>query len=136
MGKTDNIFILLILIIFIIIFYFSLNSYNKPIKSILESFSDVNIGFESGQSSGAIIGTIKFNKPFKDIPQVFTQISGDASIKNNSYSIQIYNISTSGFDYSINMVTNEVIPNSSAKVATLQPAKSSEIFNWIALSSN
>ena len=88
MGKTDNIFILLILIILIIIFYFSLNSYNKPIKSILESFSDGNIGFESGKSSGAQIGTIKFNNPFNIIPQVFTQISGDQSIKNNSYSIK------------------------------------------------
>jgi hypothetical protein len=77
MAKTDNIFILLILIIFCSIFYFSFYSYNKPIKSFLESFSNMNIDFQNGISPINTTGSITFEKEFKSVPQIFTQIFGD-----------------------------------------------------------
>ena len=135
MGKTDNIFILLILLVFVAIFYFSFNSYNKPIKSILESFSNMNIDFQNGISSITPTGSIKFEKPFGSIPQIFTQIFGDSSISGNAYSVQVFNITTTGFDYSKKKIMNQPIPGGSGSVVRFDDA-TTESFNWIALTLN
>ncbi len=52
-------------------------------------------------------GTVKFTTQFKEIPVVFTQIIGNNNSQTNGYSIQVMNISTTGFDYSKDKIMDE-----------------------------
>ena len=127
MGKTDQIFIILIIIALFTIFYLSFNS----MKSVKESFIGFDINFQSGISPITPTGTIKFEKPFIQTPSIFTQIIGDSSISEIAYSIQIFNITNTSFDYSKKKIYNEKKDNFEA---VRFENSILEKFNWIAIS--
>jgi hypothetical protein len=74
-------------------------------------------------------GTINFKKQFTVPPFVFTQIIGSNQTVNNAYSVQVYNITNTGFDYSKNTLENK--PAGDFVALTLSPS-TSETFSWIA----
>lgn len=76
-------------------------------------------------------GSIVFPSPYKKSPMVFTQIIGGGESIDNMYSIQVYNVSLTGFDYKKNMVSNLKI--GSMKSLQLGDAVT-EQFYWMAVS--
>ena len=90
--------------------YFSSESDNNDLfpiyikKDSLKMSNENSLNLQKGQGKLEAIGTINFPKSFTSIPQVFTQIIGTDSTKNNIYSIQIQNITTTGFSYSKNKI--------------------------------
>ena len=92
------IYTLSIILIIIILTILLLKKKNKNI----ESFTLNN--YQSGISNNNISGTIKFTTPFNNIPIIFTQIIGKSNTLNNVYSVQIYNIATTSFDYIVNKI--------------------------------
>jgi len=122
----SNTFLIVILVIIAILLFINIFLYVK--KNIYESFtnseseendyinnlsnniSNINLGinFQSGISSINSTGTINFQKPFSKTPVVFTQIIGSASTISNVYSIQIFDVTTTGFNYSKNKAYNNI----------------------------
>jgi regulatory protein YycI of two-component signal transduction system YycFG len=141
--NTMCIIIIILFIINIFLFYV----YTKKTLSISENFSDntineetidVGMQFQTGIGSTNSSGTITFNKPFTKNPIVLTQIIGSSSTLNNVYSIQIFNITNTSFNYSKNKVFNNVTTNQSSSssnsafiVPTINPSDT-ENFVWFA----
>jgi hypothetical protein len=74
-------------------------------------------------------GKITFPKPFISIPTVFTQIIGTKQTTDKAYSIQVFNITTSGFEYSKNELENK--PAGDFLALALGPSNT-ESFTWLA----
>jgi predicted permease len=95
--KKDNKYIIIgiIIIIFIILFWLYFRIREE------EHFSNNSIGFifETGVSNISSTGSVKFNTPFKNIPMVFTQINGTSGTSTYLFSINVFDITTSGFNY-------------------------------------
>lgn len=146
--KTIFLIFVITTIIFIIFFY-SKKDYNEhfdseeiPISgkiSFQEIPSSINQNitkttYQTGVSDKSSSGTILFTKPFSSIPFVFTQINGNQSNDEIAYSISIYNITNSSFDYYKNKVINLTINDENITdnvVVNLEKSKE-ETFNWIA----
>jgi uncharacterized Zn-finger protein len=123
-----NTFLIIILVVIAILLFINILLYIK--NNVYESFSNlgseseesnnvktstnninnINLGlsFQSGISGINPTGTITFQKPFLEAPVVITQIIGSISTSQNVYSIQIFNVTNTGFNYSKNMVYNNV----------------------------
>jgi hypothetical protein len=136
MNKNNTYSIINILIIFIIIiFIFYYISYLSKLK-YKESFdNNLSFSYQSGKSGISQTGSIKFDKPFSNIPNVFTQIiGGQGDMSNNSYSVQVFNITPTGFDYSKNKVYDTPVQSENLKnmvVIKLQP-DTTQSFMWTA----
>ena len=150
----SNRFLIVILVIIAILLFINILLYLK--KNMYESFtnseseehdstnnlsyniSNINLGlnFQSGISGINPTGTINFQKPFLKTPVVFTQIIGSSSTISNAYSIQIFGVTTSGFNYSKNKVYNNIEKKpESADVAYVVPKiepSTTESFIWLA----
>ena len=68
----------------------------------LNVMNNINLGIniQSGTSTINPTGTIIFSKPYSKPPLVFAQIIGNTSSTNNIYSIQIFDITNTSFNYS------------------------------------
>jgi hypothetical protein len=77
-------------------------------------------------------GSIVFPRPYKKIPMIFTQIIGGGASTDNLYSIQVYNVSLTGFDYKKNMIGNIQI---GSMVSPKLGDAVTEQFYWMAISS-
>jgi hypothetical protein len=136
MNKNNTYSIINILIIFIIIiliFYYI--SYLSKLR-YKESFdNNLSFSYQSGKSGISQTGTIKFDKPFSNIPNVFTQvIGGQGDMSNNSYSVQVFNVTTNGFDYSKNKVYDMPVESENLKnmVAIKLKPDTTQSFMWTA----
>lgn len=108
-----------------------INKYLTSFSKNIESFSNINVGinFQTGTSGISATGTITFTTPFVNSPSIFTQIIGSTTSASNVYSVQILNVTNTGFDYVKNMVYNDTSTNYNiTKVAN----STLESFNWIA----
>jgi len=130
--KIDNKYIIIgiIIIIFIILFWL----YFKIREE--EHFNNNSIGFtfETGISDISETGTVKFNTPFKNTPMVFTQINGTSETSTYLFSINVFNITTSGFNYAKNKGYNQngVEEEFSFSIPKISPSNV-ETFNWMAV---
>ena len=84
---------------------------------------------QNGLGPNTQTGKITFPKPFTSIPSVFTQIIGTNQTVSKAYSIQVFNITTTGFEYSKNELENK--PAGDFFALTLGPS-STESFTWLA----
>lgn len=113
-------------------------SENEILNNSTSKINNINLGinFESGISNINSTGTINFKKPFLEPPIVFTQIIGSTSTILNVYSIQIFDVTTTGFNYSKNKAYNNIQtkPYSSDLVYITPKIEPSitEPFIWIA----
>lgn len=129
MNKNNTYILILFVIILLIIIIFLLLNKNK------ETFANSNIpnitlNIQNGLSPITPTGTIVFNIPFQTPPVIFTQIIGGTNSASNGYSVQVFNVSTTGFDYSKNKIINAQNGNYSItklEQSTLEP------FYWIAI---
>jgi len=147
----SNKFLIVILIIIAILLFINILLYIK--KNIYESFTDseseenddinnlsnnINLGinFQSGISGINSTGTINFQKPFLKTPVIFTQIIGSSSTTLNVYSVQIFGVTTTGFNYSKNKAYNNIQQKSEdsevAYVVTKIEPSTTEPFIWFA----
>jgi hypothetical protein len=139
--------VLTILLIILIIFHFNnrknMESYEQFYKgppaepkyqlqvgvTELSSIADTknNVTVQGTPAKGSIV----FPSPYTKIPMVFTQIIGGGASVDDSYSIQVYNVSLTGFDYKKNMITN-------LKIGSMTSPKLgdavTEQFYWMAIS--
>jgi len=130
--KKDNKYIIIgiIIIIFIILFWLYFRIREE------EHFSNNSIGFifETGVSDINTTGSVKFNTPFKNIPMVFTQINGTSGTSTYLFSINVFDITTSGFNYAKNKGFNQtgVEEEFSFSIPKISPS-TVETFNWMAV---
>lgn len=137
--KNNNTYILLfiIIILFLVIIYFLTK---KKYKEYFDgSSSGMSLNFQVGKSGITPTGTINFQTPFSKPPLIFTQIVSSSADSANSYSIQVFNITNNGFDYSKNKIYNSqtTTQTSSGKNATysvtLMVESTTESFIWLAM---
>jgi hypothetical protein len=120
------IIIIILLIILTIIIIIKI-TYKKNIERFIGHSNDYQFGIGPKENSGFV----KYNKPFQSPPIIFTQAIGDGKI-DNSYSIQIFNVSEVGFQYIKNVFVNE----KADKFTILKMSPSNDNgFNWIAYES-
>jgi hypothetical protein len=143
----NNRFLIIILIIIAILLFMNIflyvrkrfyesfvNSENEP----LNVMNNINLGIniQSGTSTINPTGTIIFSKPYSTPPLVFAQIIGNTSSTNNIYSIQIFDITNTSFNYSKNKAYISVQSSeNSSSTAYLIPKidqSNTEQFVWIA----
>ena len=128
MKRSSNIVIILIviiLIIIIILFFYRQTTYESFINSE-ESSKKVQTGLGPTDSTGSIT----FSKPFNTPPMVFTQIIGNSKNTSNVYSIQVFNVTTTGFNYLKNQVLSKPAANVSISVIDVS---NKEPFYWMAI---
>lgn len=130
-SNISSIFIIIVLIIFLVFFPIILSNTIK----FTEKFDNppINNGFnlQYGKSGIEPTGTITFKNSFQNTPKVFTQIIGNDSSTNNVYSVQVFNITNTGFNYSKNMMANSTSDGGKFTMAKLAPS-TIEPFDWIA----
>jgi hypothetical protein len=130
-SNISSIFIIIVLIIFLVFFPIILTN----TVQISEKFDNppINNGFnlQYGKSGIEPTGTITFKNSFQNTPKVFTQIIGNDSSTNNVYSVQVFNITNTGFNYSKNMMANSTSDGGKFTMAKLAPS-TIEPFDWIA----
>jgi len=122
--------ITLIIIVIIIISFIYIKS-NK-----IENFSNSPFGitFESGVSGISSTGTITFKTPFTNIPMIFTQINSSAETSKYVYSVNIFSISTTGFNYAKNKAYNATGVTDEHSFTVPKISESAvESFNWFAI---
>jgi len=144
--KNNRFLIIILIIIAILLFiyvylYIRKKFYESFINSEDESSNMINninlgINFQSGISTINPTGTIFFSKPYVKPPLVFTQIIGNTSTTNNIYSIQIFDVTNTSFNYSKNKAYISVqSSNNSTNTAYLIPKieqSNIEQFIWFA----
>lgn len=121
------IFMLFILITSIILRVYMNKRRYEHFDTIPEKENIPNI--QTGLGPITQTGKITFPKPFTKTPSVFTQIIGTNQTINKAYSIQVFNITTTGFEYSKNELENK--PAGEFVALTLGPS-STETFTWLA----
>jgi len=135
------IFLFIIIILFLIVIPITIKN------NVVDNFANMtpNIQIQTGRSGISQSGSIDFPVSFVNKPKVFTQIIGNNENTNSSttedddtntnttgnvYSVQIFNVTTNGFNYSKNKVINNKSGNftiSSLEKASVEP------FDWIAI---
>ena len=123
MKKSIYVFIF----IFILILYYwsKQNTYESFINS--EESSKI---IQTGTGPTDTTGSITFNKPFNTPPMIFTQIIGNSKNTSNVYSIQVFNVTTTGFNYLKNQVLSKPAANVSISVIDVS---NKEPFYWMAI---
>jgi hypothetical protein len=106
------------------------NDFNPPTN--ISSVFGMN--FQIGKSGISSTGTIYFKTPFSRPPMILTQMIGDTSTINNIYSIQVFGITNTSFNYSKNKLYNYQVSDENLQNATLMSLEPStaESFMWIA----
>lgn len=131
MNTNTLTIILVIMIILLLYIYYS--------KHYIESFdnqtSTSGIGFQMGTSDITPTGTITFKTPFNTAPAIFTQIVGSSGTSTNAYSIQIFDVTTTNFNYSKNKLSNDIVTNENVQNANILTLNTSTVepFTWIAI---
>jgi hypothetical protein len=128
-----SLIIVLIIALFMIIKHYSFKTHESFDNSSISSF--LGMTFETGTSPITPTGSISFTKEYTTIPIIFTQIitnGGDDA--SNAFSIQVFNITQKGFDYSKNILKNNVIhPSEGNDMVALNLTQDSlNSFQWIA----
>jgi hypothetical protein len=128
--SIENILIILLIIIILFIIYKQI--YSK----YLESFDNVlSMSYQSGKSGITQTGTIKFDKPFSSVPMIFTQIiGGSGEMAEYLFNVQIFNITTTQFDYSKNKLYYKIVNTDNVNnmpVLKLEP-ETTQSFMWTA----
>jgi len=125
------ILILMIIILLYIYYYIYYNKYN------IESFDNAinGVSFQTGTSNITPTGTITFKTPFVKPPIIFTQIIGTSSTSTNAYSVQIFDVTATNFNYSKNKLYNDIIKSEDMQDANMLTLGTSalEPFTWIAI---
>lgn len=145
MNNREQILYTIIIIFIIIIFFYFINvnieSFDNKTEEcqkkakICELDTVQENHYQSGTGDAKFNGTINFKTPFLSTPIVLTQIIGDNSNINNSYSIQVYDVTSNGFSYSKNKIENYLINNENVKNANIIKMSNSttELFYWVAI---
>jgi hypothetical protein len=145
----NNTFLIVILVIIaillfinIFLYFFKINyeSFDNDISKSNQTntSNNINLGinFQTGISNIDPIGSIIFETPFTKPPVVFTQIVGNTGSVSNIYSVQIFDVTNTGFNYSKNKVYNNVqtLPESSDEAYIVPKIDKSltETFLWMA----
>jgi hypothetical protein len=128
-SNLSSIVMIVILIIFLVgfpILFLRSTSFEK-----FDSNSTPYNGFlfQTGRSGIQPTGTITFKVPFQATPKIMTQIIGNDSSTTNVYSIQVFNVSNTGFNYAKNMMVNST--SGQLTMSKLIPS-TVEPFDWIA----
>ena len=91
--------------------------------------------FQSGVSGVSPSGTITFNTPYKNTPQVFTQIIGNQNISSNVYSVIVFNVSNTGFSYIKNVSLNQSGQSNNGNSYNVTRLQNDAFltFNWISI---
>ena len=114
--------LIIAVLLFINIFLYFFNKNYESFDNDLSKNNNINLGinFQTGISNINPIGSIKFETPFSKPPVVFTQIVGNTSSVSNIYSVQIFDVTNIGFNYSKNKVYNnvQILPESSEGCAS------------------
>lgn len=147
MNNTEQILYTIIIIFIIIIFFYFININIEPFDNkktemcqkkakICELDTVQENHYQSGTGDAKFNGTINFKTPFSSTPIILTQIIGDKSIINNSYSIQVYDVTSNGFSYSKNKIENYLLNNDNVDNANIIKMSNSttELFYWVAIS--
>lgn len=136
-NKNKNYFLIIIIVIIIILlfcyFIAKYYRYNEKFDN-QSSVSFPRLEFQSGTSGISTTGTITFTNPFSKPPLIFTQVMPSMEGASNVYSVQLFNVTNKGFDYSKNKVTNILVNNENVNNMTAIKLNKAEIepFNWIA----
>jgi hypothetical protein len=129
-SNISSIFIIVIVLIFIILLPIILIKSN-----VFENYDNSNTlqGHitQYGRSGIEPTGTITFQVPFQNTPKIFTQIIGNENTSTNVYSIQVFNVTNKGFNYSKNMINNSTSGSGQFTMPKLSPS-TVEPFDWIA----
>ena len=126
-NYMNSILIIVILILLIIIFFFILNRRNSYEK--FTNSPNISLNIQNGYGPITPTGSITFPNSFTTPPLILTQVIGSTSSANNAYSIQVFNVTNTGFDYSKNLITNAV---SGQFTVTKLGNSTLEPFYWIA----
>jgi hypothetical protein len=130
--KKDNKYIIIgiIIIIFIILLWL----YYKIRKEEHFSNNPTEFIYETGVSDISATGSVKFKTSFKNIPMVFTQINGTNETSSYLFSINVFNITTTGFNYTKNQGYNQTgsTEEISFSIPKISPS-TLETFNWMAV---
>ena len=145
MNNREQILYTIIIIFIIIIFFYFINinieSFDNKTEEcqkkakICELDTVEENHYQNGTGDAKFNGTINFKTPFLSPPIVLTQIIGDNSTINNTYSIQVYDVTSNGFSYSKNKIENYVLNNDNVDNANIIKMTNSttELFYWVAI---
>ena len=132
MNKNNTIsfnYILIVIIIILILFILFVVIKKNTYESFEESLNTVGMNFQMGMSSITPTGTINFITPFKKPPMIFTQIISSPDGVENAYSVQIFNVKNTSFDYAKSKVI--IMKNGEYDITQLKKSEV-ESFSWIA----
>lgn len=101
-------------------------------SSNVNSVFGMNI--QLGKSGISPTGTIYFKTPFERPPMILTQMIGDTSTSKNIYSIQVFGITNTSFNYSKNKLYNYQVSDENIQNMNLMNLElsSTESFMWVA----
>jgi hypothetical protein len=137
MNKNNyyNLFLLIILAFLIIFFLLSFIYKFEKKRELFDNSNSFGLYIETGTSNIEETGTIKFKKTFDKIPMIFTQINSNSNTSNYLFSINIFNITESGFNYSKNKAyNNNIITDEHSYFIPKIESSNLESFNWLAIS--
>jgi len=129
----------LFLVIIVLLFIIIIPTYviNNTKENFDNSQAQTSFGtiFQSGIGGISPSGNITFNTPYKNPPQVFTQIIGNQSNLINVYSIIVFNVTNTGFSYIKNMVAYPSGTSTDGKTYDIAKLQNDNLlqFNWIAM---
>lgn len=123
------IFILLIIILILLVVILFLIFNKASYKENFDNPPNMSLNIQNGYGPITPTGSITFLRPFDVAPLILTQIVGSSSSASNAFSIQVFNVTTTGFDYSKNLITNA---QSGQFTVTKLGTSTVEPFYWIA----
>ena len=128
MNVEFGFFIRLFFIVLIFLFLNTLLKKNREYFSFSKDFV-----IETGVSPMEASGSISFTKEYSSPPVVFTQMTGKEGT-NDAYSIQVFGVTTQGFEYSKNVLKNNVIhPSEGSDMVALNLSPDGDgVFQWMA----
>lgn len=124
------------IILFLVVLLLGFSIYHFYRQNKIESFDIMgasSIVFDNGMSDNSTSnGSIKFTKTFTKIPNIFSQIIGnDDNSQTDIYSVQILNVTITGFDY----IKTKIYKKTNESKTVMMPSIESTLlpFNWIAV---
>ena len=129
LGSGSNFLIITLTIIAILLIIYIFLYMKKYKTEHFDNKSLLEMSLQTGMSGITSTGTIIFTTPFLKPPMIFTQIIGNTNTALNMYSVQIFNVTNTGFNYS----KNEIAVDLTSEYDVVHVSKSSlESFNWVA----
>ena len=122
--------VLLCIIIILLIIYLILWFRKK--NNMYENFENFNLQSGVSVASSSDEGVVIFKNAFLMMPTVYCQILSSANNKDNAYTVQIYNVTLTQFNYSVSQFENQTIGNNGYKSPSLK-INNTITFNWLAL---